>query len=77
MYVISIMVKERTDEVPDVQKILTQYGKNIISRLGLHNTGKNKNGLIIVVYDGQDIQKFEKDLQKIENITVKSMKIEE
>lgn len=75
MHIVSITVKKREDEVPDVQKTLTKYGKNIISRLGLHNTGKNKNGIIIIVYDGQDVETFEKELQKIEKIDVKSMKI--
>lgn len=75
MHIVSITVKERNDEVPEVQKILTKYGKNIISRLGLHNTGKNKQGLIIIVYEGQDIQNFMDELQKIQKINVKSMKI--
>lgn len=75
MHIVSITVKERNDEVPEVQKVLTKYGKNIISRLGLHNTGKNKQGLIIIVYEGQDVQNFIDELEKIEKIDVKSMKI--
>ena len=75
MHIVSITVKERNDEVPEVQKVLTKYGKNIISRLGLHNTGKNKQGLIIIAYEGQDVQNFIDELEKIEKIDVKSMKI--
>ena len=75
MHIISIMVESRIKEIPDVQKILTAYGENIISRLGLHSIGKNKNGLIIVVYDGKNVEEFIDELKKIENISVKNMKI--
>ena len=75
MHIISINVKKRVKEVPDVQKVLTEFGDSIISRIGLHNIGENKNGLIIVVFDGKNEKEFTDKLEKIENVSVKSMKI--
>lgn len=77
MHIISIVVKKRIKEVPDVQKVLTLYGENIISRLGLHNIGENRKGLIIVVYEGKNVKDFIKALKEIKDVQVKSMETEE
>ena len=77
MNIIAITVERRTKEVPDVQKTLTEYGENIIARLGLHNIGENKNGLIIIAYEGENVVEFIKELEKIKNIHVKSMETAE
>lgn len=77
MHIVSITIEERKNKVPEVQKVLTEFGKDIISRLGIHNIGKNKNGLIIIVYGGKDIQDFLQKLSNIDDIEVKSMEIME
>lgn len=73
MTIISILVKERIENVPDIQRILTKYGKNIISRLGLHNIGKDGNDLIVLVYEGEDVESLIKELKEVKNIEIKNM----
>ena len=73
MTIISITVEKRFSEVPDVQSILTKYGKGIVSRLGLHNFDENKKGLILVVYSGDDIENFIEELNNIEGTNVNHM----
>ena len=39
--VLGIQVTNRVEKIPDVQKILTEYGCNIKTRLGLHEVSKS------------------------------------
>lgn len=73
MYIISIATEKREKEIPDVQEILTEYGENIISRLGIHNCKKDNYGLIIIVYDAEDIEEFVEKLNVIKGINVNYM----
>lgn len=75
MHIISITIEKRIKEVPEVQKILTEYGDNIISRLGLHDIGENKSGLIIIVYEGTNVEEFIKKLKQIEKIQINIMAV--
>ncbi len=75
---IAVRVSNRIDEVPDVQKVFTQYGCSIKSRLGLHEVSDNscaKDGLIILVCVGQEneLKSFVQDLNKIAGVKAASM----
>ena len=74
MYIISILIEERTKEAVRVQEVLTKFGNNIISRLGLHNPEPNENDIIIVAYNNKStIEDFRKELEEIKNIRVNIM----
>jgi len=73
MYVISISIDKREQEVPDIQGILTNYGKGVVARLGLHCCEEENQGLILVVYKGENIEEFVEELNTINNITVNYM----
>lgn len=75
MHIIAISIKERTEDVPDVQKVLTKYGNSIVSRLGLHDIGEKKKNLILIVYDGENIEKILEELNQIKRITVNTTEI--
>ena len=49
--VLGIQVTNRVEKIPDVQKILTDYGCNIRTRLGLHEVSQkvcSQFGLLIL-----------------------------
>ena len=49
--VLGIHVRDRVKKAPDIQKILTEYGCNIKTRIGLHEVSDNYcsgSGLIIL-----------------------------
>ena len=71
MYIVSIKVEKRESKIPDVQRILTNYGEAIDTRLGVHT--KDNQGLIIVLYNKQNINEFIEDLNGIEDIKVSFM----
>lgn len=73
MYIVSISVEKREKEVPGVQETLTRYGDNILARLGVHNCEKERKGLIIVVYEAENIEEFVEELNQIDNVTVNFM----
>jgi hypothetical protein len=80
--VLGIQVTNRVEEVPDVQKILTDYGCNIRTRLGLHEVSKtvcSTLGLLILDTFGKerDILDMEKKLKKIKGLVVKKMVFED
>jgi len=73
MYIVSITTEKREKEIPGVQEVLTEYGENIVSRLGVHNCTKDREGLIIVVYDADNVEAFVEDLENISDINVNYM----
>ena len=75
MYVISISIDKRAEEVPEVQEVLTKYGKEIVARLGLHSCEKEDDGLILVVYKKEDVEAFVEELNNIKDIMVNYMEI--
>ena len=79
--VLGIQVTNRVEKVPDVQKILTDYGCNIKTRLGLHEVSKSvcsTAGLLLLdTYgDEADILEMEKRLKKVKGLVVKKMTFE-
>jgi hypothetical protein len=79
--VLGIQVTNRVEKIPDVQKILTEYGCNIKTRLGLHEVSKSvcsALGLLLLdTYgDEADILEMEKKLKKVKGLVVKKMTFE-
>ena len=76
--ILGVHITNRLKNVAQVQKILTQYGCNIKTRLGLHEVGESycaPNGLLILETHGntKDVLAMEKKLKKVAGLTVKKM----
>ncbi len=76
--ILGVQVSNRVENILDVQKILTEYGCNIRTRLGLHEVTEshcsNVGLLILDTYgDEADILKMESKLRKLKGLTVKKM----
>jgi hypothetical protein len=76
--ILGVQVSNRLENIMDVQKILTEYGCNIKTRLGLHEVTESHCstvGLLILETHGDeaDIRKMESKLKKIKGLTVKKM----
>ncbi|KAL0218720.1 hypothetical protein P9112_004373 [Eukaryota sp. TZLM1-RC] len=74
-------VENRTDNVPRMQKVLTDYGCLISARLGLHKTQPEceNEGLIIFTMESRDKamnQNCVNDLNAIDGITVKTVEFD-
>jgi hypothetical protein len=80
--VLGVQVTKRVQNVPLVQSILTEYGCNIKTRLGLHEvTGSNCStvGLLIIETYGDEklILEMEAKLKAVQGIVVQKMVFEE
>ncbi len=76
--IVGVQVSNRLVNIMDVQKILTEYGCNIKTRLGLHEVTESDCStvglLILETYGNEaDIRKMESKLKKIKGLTVKKM----
>jgi hypothetical protein len=76
--ILGVQIGNRVVNVPEVQKVLTQYGCNIKTRLGLHEVDAkacSSTGLLIVETFGpaRQIAAFEKALRKIKGLKVRKM----
>ena len=79
--ILGIQVTNRLTKAPEVQKLFTQYGCNIKTRLGLHDvneTACSPTGLVLLGMFGKEegILRMEKDLKAIEGIKVQKMVFE-
>ena len=75
MYVVSISIDSRKENVPEVQKILTKYGEKISTRLGIHNNVDEHNVIIIAIYTSSDVEDFVEELNTINGTNVNFMEI--
>jgi hypothetical protein len=76
--IVGVQVTDRLKEAVDVQKVLTKYGCNIKTRLGLHevsNTSCSTKGILILELYGaeKECKEFLKKLGAIKGINVKKM----
>ena len=73
--IIGILITDRLKHANKVHKILSKYGHDISTRLGLHNNKDNSpNGLIIIEVEDSSYKKLKDELNQIEGIKIKSMK---
>jgi len=75
MYIISIKIGDRIEIAPDVQEILTKYGKNINTRLGIRGKRDIFEGNIILIYEDENVKEFLEEFKKFEDINIKYMKM--
>lgn len=76
--VVGIHITERVKHAGEVQKVFTEFGCQIRTRLGLHEANKgvcSPNGLIILdmVDDDTKVAALKKKLTDIDGIEVQSM----
>ena len=76
--ILGIYLSNRVNNAHEVQKVLTNFGCHIKTRLGLHPVSEEKCasfGLILleIVGDQAEIQKFEAELKTIHGVEVKKM----
>jgi hypothetical protein len=76
--ILGVLITDRKKEAGEVQKILTQYGSSIKTRLGLHEVGNDKlseEGLILLELtgDASQMENLEQALQNIEGTQTKRM----
>ncbi len=77
-FVVGVHVTDRVQHIPNVQRIFTEFGCYIKTRLGLHQADGARcspNGLILLdmLYDEQACQQFVEKLSGIEGVEVKTM----
>ena len=76
--VVLILIDKRTDAALKVQEVLTENGCIIKIRLGMHETSScAEEGLIFLNVKGSedDIEELIKELNKIERVNAKSVKM--
>ena len=76
--ILGVMVTNRVKDIPAVQKVLTEHGCNIKTRLGLHEMSAqycSPQGLLLLETCGKasEILAMERKLKKIKCLTVKKM----
>ena len=73
--VLAVHVTDRLKKVPSVQKILSQYGDVIRTRLGLHEVSKDFSApggiLILDIVNEAKARQLQKTLDKINGIETK------
>jgi hypothetical protein len=77
--ILGIHITDRIQRAGEVQKLLTQHGQQIKTRLGLHEitdgAEPNPNGLVVLEMIGSDegIQSLADGLNALEGVEVQSM----
>ena len=72
--IFGIMVDNRDEIAPNMQEVITKYGRDIICRMGVPSPSKEQ-GLVTLIFEGEPKQAttFRKELEDISGITVQTM----
>ena len=76
--ILVLCITDRVKHAAEVQQVLTKYGCNIKTRLGLHEAGSNicsANGLMFLELVGTttEFDALEQSLQKIQGLDVRRL----
>ncbi len=74
--IFGVHVNQRVENVPAVQTILSKYGCNIRTRLGIHDadsTSCSPDGLLLVDVFGAETEDFYRELQSLKGVDVQRM----
>jgi hypothetical protein len=76
--VFGVHIDDRVREIPDVQRLFTQYGCNIRTRIGLHHVDQNfcsPRGLILLEMFGDEAtcHGLANQLSAVEGVEVQKM----
>jgi hypothetical protein len=74
--IFGVHISKRVESVPAVQAVLTKYGCNIRTRLGIHDadsTSCSPSGLLVVDVFGAEVEDFYKELQAVEGVDLQRM----
>jgi len=79
--VFGLYVSERVKNASEVQRILTEYGCNIKTRVGIHETDENlcsTNGIILLEMFGDEslIEEAEQKIKMIDGCQIQKMVFE-
>jgi hypothetical protein len=78
--IFGVHITHRVENVPGVQAVLTKYGCNIRTRLGLHdadNTSCSPGGLVLIDAFGAEVEDFYRDLKGLKGVAVQRMDFED
>lgn len=74
--IMAVLIDKRTDAAPEVQKILTEHGCIIKTRLGMHesNTCADQGMIILdLTADNSEVEALKIELKSVAGVKVKSM----
>ena len=76
--IMGILITDRLKDATELQKVMTEYGCLIKTRLGLHEVSNNtcsKKGLLVLEVIGQksEWEKFEFAIKSVDGIELKYM----
>lgn len=77
--IFGVHITGRVENVPAVQAVLTRYGCNIRTRLGLHDadgTECSPSGLLLIDAFGAETEDFYRELKALKGVAVQRMDFE-
>jgi hypothetical protein len=77
--IFGVHISQRVESVPAVQAVLTKYGCNIRTRLGIHDadaTSCSPSGLLLVDAFGPETEDFFRELQALKGVDAQRMDFE-
>ena len=78
--IFGVHITSRVENVPAVQALLTKYGCNIRTRLGLHDadeTSCSPSGLLLVDVFGAETEDFYRELGAVKGVDLQRMDFKE
>ena len=71
--IMGILLKNRREQAPEVQEILTDYGDVILTRSGVHDPAQDRGLITLTVEAGAaEIAELTKELESVPGVAVRT-----
>lgn len=78
--IFGVHISQRVESVPAVQAVLSKYGCNIRTRLGIHDadsTSCSPSGLLLIDVFGPELEEFYQELTALDGVDAQRMDFED
>lgn len=76
IHVVALAVNERSDTAPEVQRIITRFGPDILGRMGIPSTSKEEGIITLVMSCPEEtVKRFVSEVTAVKGITANYMRV--
>ena len=75
-YLVGMLVKNRPDQAPDLQEIITEYGSDIIGRFGIPSADKQEGLIALVMQEEEAVRGLTSELEAFPDLQIKTVQFD-
>lgn len=76
IYLVGMLVNNRSEQAPDVQEIITEYGSDVIGRFGIPSADKQDGLIVLVMQEEKAVHGLTSELEAFPDLQIKTVQFD-